>query len=1227
MLASTAAYLLVDDKTLVAWIAKGAGSVAGINISYLEPVKLTRTLSPTLDVSDLSVANPEHGYSVHTSFLKVQISLPRLVLGQLNISRLWLGDTRVELSDPATPSKKAIAPSNNDQRDFPAMPALHDVRVAELQIVSGQREMLLPTVDFNEMALALERDTDTLQLMAQVDLAGESVEIEARVPQFYDGFNARILNFSVSTHSAVASLLLDGQLDFAGPDLRVDGNLSAQASDLKQLPIGIQGLKAPGTLVAKAQFSGTIDQFAVSDLQLQWQGPEQSSLEVRGSIEDVNDFAGIALEVTGQFGESPWLTAILPDTVGTLKHAELSAQIVGMGPQLQIRELNFAARDSNGLNVSLDGKLDLEATQNYAETENIDIKLAFSAPTTRAARILLFDAIPEFGAIEGSADIRSETGPPSFENIVVLARDSAGIEVELNGRIAKFPLNSAPNRGYDLDVAMQALQASLMGKRLGLDLPLVGPAAASFRIEGDTKALRLERIKATVGNKQALRLRARGQVHFRDWDLEDPLQSINLSLQLKSHNTSALARLLGTELPELGAFNAKARLHTVSNQHRITNFVLQTVASAPLSISLSGAASHLVLLPELAVEDIALVVSASTADVTRLNALLGWQDTIPAIGAARARAKLSGNNQKLSVSNVTITAGKPSILLIEASGRVDTVAADNDWQPQNVDLSVRASATRSKALAKLLGYPVPELGQFAASARIHDQDRKLGLETGRLVIGDTRAPVVEAEGYVDDLFGAGSTRWDVKLDVNRHRLAAFAGLPKLSDLGGLRGKLQISNRDGSLGIDTLSLNNVGPEPLKLKVSGRYGDFSRPESLSLTGRLKAPDMQTVGTLFDLDWPTVGPVTFDTRISKSGEYTAFDTRMVADRFVLDADLRAVLAAEPPRLSGKIRARNAFVPRLAEQAAEDIKQKRESKGPFFSQEPIAFDWLKKVDLDLSLDVESFDPELARAQSAQAQITLKSGRLAVNPVIIKYQKGRLDLDLRVEAQRRPRISIKAYGKNLDALQSLYMEEAKTHMDAVLDVDIELEFSGDSAHRLAASAQGDVFVVFKNGFLRRDLIELVFADIIGWVWQKTRRNTHYPFSCGVADYHIDQGVVTTEAFLLDSEDIAISGDGTIDLGKEQVDYVVLPRKKSRIISRADPVKITGALNDPSVKVIPWKSAVSTYGTYGTLLFAPYIFAGVTALGFLRGIFDKHTQESPCLVYKQQRTAERKKKP
>lgn len=1212
MLAASAVYLLVSDETLIAWIAKRAESAAGVSISYQAPVKLSRTLSPTLTVTDLAVADADSGYRLRTSSLEFQVSLPRLLLGRLDIPRLWLGNTRIESSAAAVP-----APAADKPLSLGLKPAFHDVKIAQLSILHAEGEMRLPKLEVDELSLNLESETDTLVLNARLQLASEGLDIEVTVPDLKAGLKAQDIGFSVAANSAIASLGATGHLDFGKPEFVLDGSLSAQASDLQQIPTGIKGFTAPGTLAAKARFQGTVERLAVTNILMQWQGPEQSSLDIEGGIDDLDDLAGVSLHVSAHLGESPWLAAVLPDTVATLKQADLKARVSGTGRQLHIGELSLAARDANELDVSLRGQLELAVTEGHAEAENIDLALAFSAPTTRAARALLFEDIPEFGTIKGRADIHSETGPPSFENIVVAARDPEGIEVDLNGLIAEFPLDPVrPNRGYDLDVSMKATRVALMAERLGVELPVAGPLDTSYRIEGDTQALRLEQIRLAAGEKKAIQLSAKGQVHFRDWDQSDPLQMLNLSLQANAADSKVLGKVLAVELPELGALSASARLQTVSNRHQIKDFQLQTAKGARVAVALSGAADHVVLLPEPLVEDIVLSASASTADVARLNALFGWHDAVPAIGAAKASARVSGNDQTLSVSDVYVTVGNPDILLVKADGGLGTLSAGNDWYPQGTDLSIKANASGSKAFAQALGYRVPELGPLTASAQLRDQGKTLVLESGMLRVGDAWKPVVEGKGSVSDLLGSARTRWDVALDLDGHQFAQFADYKQIADLGALRGKLQISNSDGSLGIDTLSLSSSGSELLSLALNGQYGDFGRPDSMSLNGAVNARDLEIVGALLDRDWPAIGPFTMETKLSRVVNSLQSATRITAGKAVVQADLVATLEAQPLLVSGKIVASNAFIPSLVKWKTERIAKRRAAAGPVFSRDNIALDWMHKFDLDLAVDIKSFDPELSRATSAKADIAMSSGRLWVRPATLSYPVGELALELQIDARQQPRISFKAHGQDLYPQQMLYMKQLAKDTVPDLDIDVDLSLAGRNPHDLAASAQGTVFLELKHGFMRRDLVDLVFADIIGWAWTKTRRDDYYQFNCAIADYDITQGLVTTRGFLLDAQNIAISGDGTIDLGQETIDYVFLPKKKTRAIGKADPVKVTGALNDPSVKVIPWKSAATTYGP---LLFGPFIFAGVTVADYLGGKIRGEAKESPCLEYERKR--------
>ena len=164
-----------------------------------------------------------------------------------------------------------------------------------------------------------------------------------------------------------------------------------------------------------------------------------------------------------------------------------------------------------------------------------------------------------------------------------------------------------------------------------------------------------------------------------------------------------------------------------------------------------------------------------------------------------------------------------------------------------------------------------------------------------------------------------------------------------------------------------------------------------------------------------------------------------------------------------------------------------------------------------------------------------------------------------------------------------------------------------------------------QNGQISAPLVDLVFADIAGWAWKKTKGRKFDDIDCGVADYSIEQGVISTKAFILDFENATITGGGTIDLGGEEIEYVLLPKKKSFKIYKADPVNIEGPLNDPKVKAIPWKSAGITAAKVGGIIFAPFIFIPLTAADYAAGKVESKDGKSASQEY--QKTHKMEKKP
>ncbi|HAJ92957.1 MAG TPA: hypothetical protein DCO71_10155, partial [Gammaproteobacteria bacterium] len=317
------------------------------------------------------------------------------------------------------------------------------------------------------MSLRREPGKDRLEVSSRVEVAGETFSIDATLPGLHQALQQQRLPFSVSVQGALADSSAVGQVDFSQPAVAVQAELHSHFPDMNKIPGLGKDLELPGELTLRARLSGPFEQLAAEDLSANWSGPGSSSMKLDGRIANVIKLEGAELALTGRLTDADWLTALLPDSLGALDSAELATQINGDQSLLKLQDLSLKASSADELALSLTGQLDLVQLLQAPEIENLDLKLAFTAPTTRAARALIFEEIPEFGAITGTADIRSTHGDPVIENIVIRTRDEQGIQVGLAGRIAQFPLSDAPNTGYELDVTMNARETSLMAARAG----------------------------------------------------------------------------------------------------------------------------------------------------------------------------------------------------------------------------------------------------------------------------------------------------------------------------------------------------------------------------------------------------------------------------------------------------------------------------------------------------------------------------------------------------------------------------------------------------------------------------------------------------------------------------------------------------------------------------------------------------------------------------------------
>ncbi|MGW8310609.1 MAG: hypothetical protein ACWGNB_06050 [Thiogranum sp.] len=1222
LLAGLAVIALVDDATLVSWVVRGVESASGTQITYRQPARLTRGFAPELQFEALEIVDSQQSFHVASDSLDIQVSLPALLIGRLDVLHLVLGNTRIQVLRASGGGGGLSV----DPKLFWFKPVLHQVRLAGLSLSAQDRDWKIPSGTISELSLQLASDDATPELSADVKVLADVLHIDATLPAFFRTERNQSLPFAVSVKGALADAEFKGQADFAPAGARIDAQLQLHSGDLSRLSAAVDGLRVPGELMFTAVVSGPFEQLAVSDIKGEWNGPDHSTAQIDGRIDKLLELGGIHIKLDADIQKPDWLSGQLPDSLAPIARAGVKATLTGSRERLAVGDFKLDAETAEQLKIDVGGRFELaQQAGGGLAAEHIAADLAFEAPTTRAARGLLFDNVPEFGAITGRADIRSSDGPPAFENVAIATQDGRGTSVKLNGTIRQFPLSpDEPNRGYALNVAIAAKNARAALGAVGLELPLGGPLDLGFRIEGDTPALELNAIRLVAGTGKAVLIKAGGGLRFGDWAQQDPLKDIDLEVEGYSHSTAALSTLTGGgTLPELGALQAHTRVRTVSGKHQLDDFSLSTVKGAALQVALTGSASRLDVMPKPALSGIQLELVGKGGDTAALNRLFNLRgDLIPPAGAFELRSRITGSDQAITIGETHVVAGEKSVLQVSLHGRVGRLDARGGWTLHGTDLQLEAAADSSQALAKAEGYRLPPLGPLSASAAIKDKNAKLALEDLHLRIASAgRVPAITAFGRIDDLSAFRDVDIDVMLNIDGHNLAAFADRQTIEDLAPLTGSMRIADSNGVVGMQSLRLRSEDPA-LHVDINGSFADFGKPQTLKLNAEVRARDLALVGALFDQVWPAFGPLDITGDLGRDGNLTKLALTVKAGPKDLEANLHGNFDTDPPRFAGKITLHELALPeffqKVADRRAERKKAAKKITQPLFSREPIDFAWLKTFDLNLGVHVASFDPAYSPARSADMTVTVQSGLLTVDPVVVTYPKGNLKLALSVDARDKPQLTFSAYGKDIDPWRDMrgWTQPNEAGFGADLDVDIHLDASGNSVYGLVSSLDGNVFMTSRHGKIHRSIVDLLFVDIAGWAASKINDSKYLDITCGVADFAVKNGVASTRAFFLDTKNIAITGDGDIDFGKERVNYVFIPKKKSRLILKAEPVKVKGPLLDPSVTAIPVKSAALTFGT---LLFAPYVFVGLTASGYIKEKFGAETDDTPCLTYERTR--------
>ncbi|MDX1407890.1 MAG: AsmA family protein, partial [Saprospiraceae bacterium] len=276
-------------------------------------------------------------------------------------------------------------------------------------------------------------------------------------------------------------------------------------------------------------------------------------------------------------------------------------------------------------------------------------------------------------------------------------------------------------------------------------------------------------------------------------------------------------------------------------------------------------------------------------------------------------------------------------------------------------------------------------------------------------------------------------------------------------------------------------------------------------------------------------------------------------------------------------------------------------------FSRKPLDLDYLKIIDLDMDISVDSIDAPGMSAQQLKGHVALDDGRLHIAPMKLIAEGGPTELDLEIDARHKPRFTIKLSADDQILGPWLSQVQNEVPVDGYANYQIFLQGIGASPHELASSLNGLVYLALENVKIPQRYVSYLSADVFGWVMDSTVKHDAYAdLDCVLTRLQVENGIITSKVLIADGPRLAVEGKLELNLGAETINMVVLPKQKRRLFSEIAPVRITGDIRDPDVHAIPVKAAATSIGPLFLIPAIPTVAIPVLLFDKLWGTVDDH---------------------
>jgi AsmA family protein len=206
---------------------------------------------------------------------------------------------------------------------------------------------------------------------------------------------------------------------------------------------------------------------------------------------------------------------------------------------------------------------------------------------------------------------------------------------------------------------------------------------------------------------------------------------------------------------------------------------------------------------------------------------------------------------------------------------------------------------------------------------------------------------------------------------------------------------------------------------------------------------------------------------------------------------------------------------------------------------------------------------------EAVSLDATIGRDVLTVTSLLAKLEGGRVNAHLTLDGSKEiPAANVDFRITDLQLGQLVHKETGPPAVEGLVQAQIRITGQGRSVHQVAASANGTVTAQMPLGALRKSFAELTDVDLRGLGLLLTKNEQDVPVRCAIAHFKAEDGTLTVQNLVVDTDPVLITGAGQIHLDSEALDLNIRGDPKSlRLLRVRTPVLVQGTLAHPAIHI------------------------------------------------------------